>query len=106
MMCGGCVGQNRILLAIGTLSSCLLLGERNGGGDAGLGPDLARGVALPRGVLHEPRIAGTEQVLAAVAAADLELAGEDDHELASRGRMPIVEPAHVPLAERDLRGRN
>src|SRR2546430_16209539 len=47
----------------------------------------------------------SEDVLGAVAQADLELAGEDDDELATWGWMPVGVLAERPLAERDLRRR-
>src|SRR5690242_3109794 len=61
-------------------------------------------MASAGGVLHQPRVAGTEQMLGAVAQADLELAGEDDHELAPWRGMPVDEVADRALAERDLGG--
>src|SRR5262245_28423656 len=105
MITGGCFGQNRILLAMSE-APCLLICERDRRRHAGLVADLPRGVALARRVFDQARVAGTEEVLAAVAAADLELAGEDDHELPPRRGMPVVEPADVPFAERDLGGWN
>src|SRR5204863_10117472 len=57
------------------------------------------------GVLDRPRITGTEDLLAAVTAADLERAGQDDDELPPRGGMPVEEPVLGPDAERDLCGR-
>src|SRR5439155_925240 len=65
----------------------------------------ARGVAFAGRVLDQAGVAGAEDVLGAVAQPDLELAGQDDHELAPRRRMPVDELTARPLAERDLRGR-
>src|SRR6185369_4672645 len=98
----GWLGAKRIFLAISVTS---LLGERNRRGHHGLLADHARGVALTGGVLDQARIAGTEHVLGAVAQPDLELAGQDDDELAARRRVPVEEPTHRPHAERDLRRR-
>src|SRR5882724_1627341 len=101
-MTGGCLGAKRILVAMAVTS---LLGERNGRGHHGILADDARGVALAGGVLHETRIAGTEDVLGAVAQPDLELALQDHDELPPRRRVPVQEPPDRPDAERDLRGR-
>src|SRR3954469_18191013 len=102
MMTGGCLGANRIFLAMGPL---LLLSERDGGGhDRDLADD-PRGVALAGRVLDQPRVAGAEHVLGAIAEPDLELALQDDHELPPRRRVPVEEAADRPHAERDLRGR-
>src|SRR5438046_5129800 len=99
----GCLGANRIFLAMCPLR--LLLGERNGGGhDRDLADD-PRGVALAGRVLDQPRVAGAEHVLGAVAEPDLELPLQDDHELPPRRGVPVEEAAHRPHAERDLRGR-
>src|ERR1041384_5301052 len=68
------------------------LRERNRRRDHRLVTDHARRVALPRGVLHEPRVTGTEHLLRAVAETDLELTRHDDDELAARRRMPVEEP--------------
>src|SRR2546422_622404 len=94
-------GANRILVAM--LTS--LLRQRDRRRHANLATQDSRGVALARRVLDQPRVAGTEDVLPAVAQADLELAGEDDDELTPRGRMPVEVLADRPLAERDLRRR-
>src|SRR5437867_5928313 len=79
--------------------------ERDRRGDHRLVADDARGVAFPRGVLDEPRVAGTEHLRGAVAETDLELTRHDDDELPARRRMPVEKTAHRPLAERDLRRR-
>src|SRR5256712_4814016 len=94
-------GANRILVAM--LTS--LLRQRDRRRHAGLVAQDSRGVALARRVLDQPGVAGAEDVLGAVAQADLELAGEDDDELAAWGRMPVEVLAERPLAERDLRRR-
>src|SRR6184192_1662020 len=62
-------------------------------------------MALAGGVLDQARVAGTEHLRAAVAAADLELPRENDDELPTRRRVPVAEPVLGPDAERDLRGR-
>src|SRR5262245_27596185 len=103
MMACGCLGARRILAGIG--SSPSLLRERNGRGQAGLIAHRARGVSLAGGVLHQAGVAGAEDVLGAIAEPDLQLAGEDDDELPARRGMPVERPAHRPLAERDLGGR-
>src|SRR5215470_5587577 len=92
----GCFGANRILVAI-------LLRQRDGGREAWIVADHARGVALTGRVLDQTRVAGAEDVLGAVAEADLELNLEDDHELAPRCGVPVDELTTRPLAERDLR---
>src|SRR5437016_9425130 len=94
-------GANRILVAM--LTSLLRQGDRRR--HAGLVAQDSRGVALARRVLDQPGVAGAEDVLSAVAQADLELAGEDDDELAARGRVPVEVLADRPLAETDLRRR-
>src|SRR6185436_6363615 len=98
----GWFGAKRIFLAMAITS---LLGERNRRGHHRHLADHARGVALARGVLDQPRVTGTEHVLGAVAQPDLELARQDDDELAARGWMPVEESAHRPHAEGDLRRR-
>src|SRR3989442_14599114 len=70
-----------------------------------MSPEHTGRVPLARRVLDQSRVAGAEHVLPAVPQADLELPGEDDHELAARGRMPVEELSDRPDAERDLRGR-
>src|SRR5512145_2453684 len=99
MTASDCRGAKRILAGMS------LLLEGNGGGEARLVAVDARGVPPPGGVLHEPRVAGAEDVLGSVAEPDLELTGKDDHELAPRGGMPVDEVADRALAERDLGGR-
>src|SRR5712691_10910278 len=84
-------GANRILVAM--LTS--LLRQRDRRRHANLVAQDSRGVALARRVLDQPGVAG----------ADLELAGEDDDELAAWGRMPVEVLAERPLAEQDLRRR-
>src|SRR5215510_107836 len=59
-------------------------------------------VTAPRRILHQARVTRTEDVLAAVAESDLELARKNDDELPSRRWVPIEEPAHRILAECDL----
>src|SRR5207244_6005705 len=92
-------GANKILVAM--LTS--LLRQRDRRRHANLVAQDSRGVALARRVLDQPGGAGAEDVLGAVAQADLELAGEDDDELAAWGRMPVDVLAERPLAERDMR---
>src|SRR5262245_22237949 len=104
MMLSGCLGENRILGGI-VISSGLgasLLSERDRGGHYRHLAHHARGMTLPGGVLDQARVAGTEHVLRAVAEPDLELAGQDDHELSPRRRVPVEESSHRPHAERDL----
>src|SRR5690349_2220931 len=94
---GGCLGANRIFLAIEAL--LLLLRERNGGGHhRDVAHDLG-GVTLAGGVLDQARVAGTEHVLGAVAEPDLELALQDDDELAARCRVPVERAADGPYVE-------
>ena len=81
------------------------LRQWDGRGHADLGAEDARRVPLARRVLDESGVARPEDVLGAVAEADLELPGKNDDELAARRRVPIEELAHRPLAERDLRRR-
>src|SRR2546426_584689 len=100
-LASGWRGPNRILVAL--LTS--LLSQRDRRRHANLVAQDSRGVALARRVLDQPGVAGAEDVLGAVAQADLELAGEDDDELAAWGRMPVEVLAERPLAERDLRRR-
>src|SRR6266436_8215014 len=100
----GCLGMKTILVAMSG-SFCGLtrrLRQWNGRRHADLVAENARRVSLARRVLDESRVARAEHVLRAVAKADLELSGENDHELAARGRMPVEELAGGPLAERDL----
>src|SRR5947209_7539944 len=92
-------GANRILVAMLTSR----LRQRDRRRHANLVAEDSRGVALARRVLDQPGVAGAEDVLGAVAQADLELAGEDDDELAAWGRMPVEVLAERPLAEQDLR---
>src|SRR2546422_2230760 len=94
-------GANRILVAM--LTS--LLRQRDRRRHANLVSQDLGGVALARRSLDQPGVAGAEDVLGAVAQADLELAGEDDDELTAWGRMPVEVLAERPLAERDLRSR-
>src|SRR5262245_3315773 len=54
-------------------------------------------------VLHQARIARAKHVLGAIAETDLELAGQDGHELAARRGMSVEKPSDGPLTERDLR---
>src|SRR5215470_15857891 len=75
----GCLGANRIFLAIGALRS--LLRERDRRRHDRFLADDARGVALTGGVLDEPGVARTEHVLGAVTQPDLQLAGQDNDEL-------------------------
>src|SRR2546428_115427 len=100
----GCLGMKTILVAMSG-SFCGLtrrLRQRNGRRHADLVAENARRVSLARRVLDESRVARAEHVLRAVAKADLELSGENDHELAARGRMPVEELAGGPLPKRDL----
>ena len=60
-----------------------------GGGHARLVAVHARGMSFARGVLDQSRVTGAEDVLGAVAEADLELTGKDDDELPARRRMPV-----------------
>src|SRR5207247_10891942 len=94
-------GANRILVAM--LTS--LLRQRDRRRHANLAAQDSRGVALARHVLDQPGVAGAEDVLGAVAQADLELAGEEDDELATWGWMPVEVLAERPLAARELRRR-
>jgi hypothetical protein len=80
-----------------------LLRERDRRRHAGLVAVHPRGVALARRVLDEAGVARTEDLLGAVAEADLELAGQDDDELPPRRRMPVDEAPDRILAEGDLR---
>src|SRR5712664_3429160 len=94
-----CLGANRILVA-------MAIAPREGWyGEARLAAVHAGGVALAGDVLDQAGVARTEQVLRAVAQPDLELAREDDHELAPGRGMPVDEVADRALAERDLGGR-
>src|SRR2546421_13074647 len=81
------------------------LRERDRRRDAGSVAEDARGWPPARRVLDQPGVARAEDVLSAVAQADLELAGEDDDELSARGRVPVEVLADRPLAEADLRRR-
>jgi hypothetical protein len=81
-----------------------MVAQRDGRRHARHGALDPRGVALARDVLDQPRVARAEDVRGAVAEADLELAGEDDDELAPRRGVPVDEVAHRALAERDLGG--
>src|SRR5213593_2927522 len=65
------------------------LRERDRRRHAGVSAEDPRGVPPARRVLDQPGVARAEEVLSAVAQADLELAGEDDDELAARGRVPV-----------------
>src|SRR5438093_3704856 len=108
MTTGSCLGANRIFATCLALPGVrrlrkLLLRQRNGRGQARLAAEHARGMALAGRVLHQPRVTGPEDLLAAVAAADLELTGEDDDELPPRRRVPVEEPVLGPDTERDLR---
>src|SRR5438128_7771720 len=97
------VGANRILLAmLSSLLSMLRLCQRDRRGHAALVAEDARGVTLARGVLDQARVAGAEDMLGPVAQPDLELAGEDDHELSARRRVPVDVATDRPVAERDL----
>src|SRR5215813_7031318 len=81
-----------------------LLLERNGGRHARhVAVHLGR-MALARGVLDQTSVTRAENVLGAVAQPDLELAGEDDHELPPRCRVPVLEVPRRALPEGDLRG--
>src|SRR5207245_8201815 len=62
----------------------------------------ARSMPPARRVLDQPGVARAEDVLPAVAHTDLELAGENDDELAARGRVPVEVLADRPLAKPDL----
>src|SRR5262249_15440887 len=102
MTLSGCLGENRIL---GGMAVSSRLREWDRGRHDGLPADHARGVSLPGGVVDEAGVAGTEDVLGAIAQADLEPARQDDDELTARRRMPVEESPDRPYAERDLRGR-
>src|SRR4026208_210527 len=95
-----CFGANRILVAM-----ALLLRERDSGGQTRYAAVDAGGMSLAGGVLDQPRVAGAEEVLGAVAQPDLELAREDDHELPERRGMPVDEVADRALPKRNLGGR-
>src|SRR5712691_2648947 len=81
------------------------LRERDRRRHAGSVAEDARRMPPARRVLDQPGVARAEDVLSAVAQADLELAGEHDDELAARGRVPVEVLADRPLAETDLRRR-
>src|SRR5262249_39803136 len=66
-------------------------GQRNGRGDARLITDHPRGVPLAGEVLGQVDVAGAKAVDGSVPEPDFHLAGEGDHELASRGGVPINE---------------
>src|SRR5512145_1880081 len=103
----GCLGMKTILVAMAG-SFCGLtrrLRQRNGRRHADLVAENARRVTFARRVLDEPRVARAEDVLRAVAEADLELSGQNDDELAARRGMPVEELADRPLPKRDLAGR-
>src|SRR4026208_2033188 len=95
-----CFGANRILVAM-----ALLLRERDSGGQTRCPAVDAGGMARAGGVLDQPRVAGAEEVLGAIAQPDLELAREDDHELPARRGMPVDEVADRALPKRNLGGR-
>src|SRR5690348_17245769 len=61
----------------------------------------SRGVAAARRVLDQPRVTGAEDVLGPISQADLELAGENDDELAAGRRMPVEITADRILTKRD-----
>src|SRR5438093_9723738 len=100
----GCLEMKTILVAMcGSLWGVTRrLRQRDGRRHADLVADHARGVPLARRVLDEPRVTRPKHVLRSVAQADLELSGENDHELTPRRRVPVEELAGGPLAERDL----
>src|SRR5262245_59575592 len=100
MTASGCLGAKRILVAMGSASSLLL--ERNGRRHARHVAVDFRRVPLARRVLDQPGIAGTEDVLGAVAESDLELARQDDDELPARRRVPVLEVPDRTFPERDL----
>src|SRR5215510_2449239 len=102
----GCLGMKTILVAISGSFGGLTRrsGQRDGRRHTDLVADDARGVPLARRVLDEPRVARSKHVLGAVAQADLELSGENDHELTARRRVPVEKLPGGPLAERDLAG--
>src|SRR5262245_37846006 len=100
-MAGGWFGQNKILL----MRLASLLREGNRRGQTRLIAVHAGGVTAARRVLDQSRVAGPEDVLRAIPEPDLELTGEDDHELTARRRVPVDEAADRVLAVRDLRGR-
>src|SRR5215813_1333955 len=81
-----------------------LLLERNGRRHARHVAVHLRRMALARGVLHEARVTRPKDVLRSVAQTNLELAGQDDHELPPRGGVPVLEVPRRALPERDLRG--
>src|SRR5262245_37408682 len=95
---GGCFGQKRILL-MASLSR-----KRNGRGQTRLIAVHARGVAPPRRVLDQPRVARAEDPLRAIAEPDLELARQDDDELPPGRRVPVDESPNRILTKRDLSG--
>src|SRR5215831_21399359 len=103
----GCLGMKTILVAISGSFGGLTRrsGQRDGGRHTDLVADDARGVPLARRVLDEPRVSRSKHVLRAVAQADLELSGENDHELTPRRRMPVEKLAGRPLAKRYLARR-
>lgn len=59
------------------------------------------GMAFASGILYQAGIAGAKDVYGAVAQPDLQLAGDDNHELASRGWMPVLEITHRGLTKAD-----
>src|SRR5437867_3930998 len=79
----------------------LLAGQRDRRGHAGLIAVHPGGVSAAARILDEARVAGAEDVLGPVAQPDLELARQDDDELAAWSRMPVQRPADGVLAERD-----
>jgi len=62
-------------------------------------------VALASGIFNQTGIAGAKDVLGAVTQADLELAGEDDDELAARRWMPVLKSLRGLAAKRNVGGR-
>src|SRR5438874_12636666 len=98
-------GAKRILAVMIPVVRQLLVRQRDRRRHAGAVAEGPRGMPPAGRVLDEPGVTGAEDVLPAVAQADLELAGEEDDELAARGRVPVEVLADRPLPERDLRRR-
>src|SRR5437660_3152522 len=100
----GCLGMETILVAMSAPFAGVTrrLRQRNGRGHADLVAGDGRGVSLARRVLDEAGVPRAEYVLRAVAQTDLELPGEDDHELTARRGVPVEELPSGPLAKRDL----
>src|SRR5437899_7406323 len=100
----GCLGRKTILVAMSAPFAGVTrrLRQRNGRRHADLVAEDACGVSVAGRVLDEASVTRAEYVLRAVAQADLELPGEDDHELTARRGVPVEKLPGGPLAKRDL----